>query len=128
VVDRDGFRDVVGVVSRPAFETPAEDAKFRELTKTWEAPADKAKVADTWQAWKSAHPQEYAELEKMRAEVLKRQGYNVGPVLHGTPDKKGFAEFDANLFLVEAKFIHRPLSVFYALVEIGIVKAQACPD
>jgi phage/plasmid primase-like uncharacterized protein len=61
--------------SRRATVSPALESRFLELTKTWEAPADKGKVVEAWAAWKAAHPAEYAELEKMRAEVLKAQGY-----------------------------------------------------
>jgi hypothetical protein len=42
-------------------------------------------------AWKASNPEKYAELERMRADVLKRAGFNVGPVWHETGAK--FNEF-----------------------------------
>lgn len=49
------------------------DSRFYELTED---------LGDDVEAWKAANPEKYAELERMRADVLKDAGYDVGPVWH----------------------------------------------
>jgi hypothetical protein len=67
------------------FSLPERDreqmaVRFRQIVGTWQPSTDPKK----WEAWKAEHPEEYAELEMMRADELKKQGYTIGPVWHGT--------------------------------------------
>lgn len=72
--------------SRVQVATAAEVARFNELTKDFTGDIE---------AFKAANPEAYAELEKMRAAVLKRAGYDV-EAWHGTPDA-GFTVFKDDL-------------------------------
>jgi hypothetical protein len=70
----------------------ALDVRFAELT----ASLPEEMTAEDIATFKAEHPAEYAELEAMRAEVLKAGGWDVGPVYHGTYG--GVAAFDDPVF------------------------------
>jgi hypothetical protein len=60
----------------PKFRAEAIElaSKAKDAIRSKAQPAQPpASIPAAWAAWKSAHPAEYAELEKMRAEVLKEQ-------------------------------------------------------
>lgn len=67
-----------GLETAQATNTATE--RFNELTADLGANPTKGDI----EAWKQANPEKYAELERMKADVLRAAGYNVGPLYHGT--------------------------------------------
>lgn len=65
-----------------------QPADLRDLSRFKELTADLGETptqADI-DAWKTANPDKYAELQKMRETVLRDAGWDVGPAYHGTPN------------------------------------------
>jgi len=73
--------------------TPDVEREFASLTSTLKLPkGTRAERQAALDEWIKSNPKEYAALEKLRGDVLKAAGYNVGPVWHGTNRK--FTIFD----------------------------------
>jgi hypothetical protein len=79
---------VAGVLSAAAVSN--QTARWNELTSDLQG--RELTQADL-DAWAKSNPEKYAELEKMRESILKRDGYSVGPVYHGTETKNKFTVF-----------------------------------
>lgn len=84
--------------------TPQEIARFNELTKDFNGDIE---------AFKTSHPTEYAELEKMRADVLKRAGYATGPVWRGDNSSQ-FFEFENKFRGSAGRFLTSQLGFFFS--------------
>lgn len=65
-------------------ETPDVEREFASLTSTLKLPkGTRAERQAALDEWIKGNPKEYAALEKLRGDVLKAAGYNVGPVYNG---------------------------------------------
>ena len=69
-----------GIRFQPA--TARDVARFNQLTESLYQGRSEATAAEI-ETWREANPDAWAELSRMREDVLREMGYDVGPVYHG---------------------------------------------